>query len=81
VCVRQQAYRRRSALRSHRCGLPKGANICPDCLYVLGILLLGSLGPDKLRQRSEGYLEGYNRGGKEGEYGGALLVYIKRSLL
>jgi len=49
VYIQQRAYRRRSALYSYRYSLPKGANIYPDCLYILGILLLGSLGPDKLR--------------------------------
>jgi len=48
VYIRQRAYKRRSALYSHYYGLPKGANIYPDCLYILGILLLGSLGLDKL---------------------------------
>jgi len=59
----------------------KGANVYPDCLYILGVLFLISLGPDKLRRRGESYPEGRNRGSKEGEHSSTLLVCIKRSFL
>jgi len=63
VYIWRQAYGRQSVFYSHRYSLLKGANIYPDCLYVLGVLFLGSLNLDKLRWRGEGYPEGYNCGG------------------
>jgi len=81
VYIRRQAYRRQSTLYSYYYSPLEGANIYLDCLYVLGVLFLDSLGLDKLHWCGEGYLKGYNRGGKEGEYGSALLVCIKGSFL
>ena len=49
VCVQLRACGRWSALYSYYYGPLEGANICLDYLYILGVLFLGSLGPDKLR--------------------------------
>ena len=81
ICIQQWAYRYWSTLYSHCCSPLEGTNIYLDCLYVLSILFLGSLGPDKLRQYSKGCLKSRDCGGKEGEHGGMFLIYIKGSFL
>ena len=77
IYIQQWAYRHWSTLYSRYCSLLEGINICLDYLYVLGILFLGSLGPDKLRRYGKGCPEGRDCGSKEGEYGGVFLACIK----
>ena len=81
MCIQQWAYRYWSTLYSHCCSPLEGTNIYLDCLYVLSILFLGSLGPDKLRQYSKDCLKGHDCSGKEREHSGAFLIYIKGSFL